>query len=87
MHGDAQNGSRLSTIPGWPAVVGQAKPSVFTRFGAPRRLLTSRQGRTGEAAVPTPDERVEEGRQAGQSSGVRGLRRRWIVVRMVLTLE
>jgi len=25
--------------------LGQAKPSVFTRLGAPRRLFTSRQGR------------------------------------------
>jgi RNA recognition motif-containing protein len=33
--------------------LGQAKPSVFTRFGAPRRLLTSRQGRTGRGAGPT----------------------------------
>jgi hypothetical protein len=52
--------------------VGQAKPSVFTRFGAPRRLLTSRQGRTGGAGGSTPDARVEERRQAGQSRGERG---------------
>jgi hypothetical protein len=51
---------------------GQAKPSVLTRLGAPRRLLTSRQGRTERGAGPTPDERVEEWRQAGQASGVRG---------------
>ncbi len=57
--------------------LGQAKPSVFTRFGAPRRLLTSRQGRTGGAAGSPPDERVEERRQAGQSRGERGLRSRW----------
>ena len=60
---------------------------MFTRLGAPRRLLTSRQGRTERGAGPLPDERVEEWRQAGQSSGVRGLRRRWTVVRMALALE
>ena len=52
--------------------LGQAKPSVFTRFGAPRRLLTSRQGRTGVGAGLTPDEGVGERRQAGQSCGVHG---------------
>jgi len=36
--------------------LGQAKPSVFTCFGAPRRLLTSRQGRTSVGAGLTPDE-------------------------------
>jgi hypothetical protein len=66
---------------------GQAKPWVSIRFGAPRRLLTSRQGRTGRGAGSTPDERVEERRQAGQSGGVRGLSRRWILVWMVPTLE
>jgi hypothetical protein len=45
--------------------LGQAKPSVFTRFGAPRRLLTSRQGRTGAGAGLTHEE-VEERRQTGQ---------------------
>jgi hypothetical protein len=52
--------------------LGQAKSSVFTRFGAPRRLLTSRQGRTGGGTGSTADERVQERRQAGQSRGVRG---------------
>ena len=28
--------------------LGQSKPSEFARSGAPRRLLTSRQGRTGK---------------------------------------
>jgi hypothetical protein len=45
---------------------------VFTRFGAPRRLLTSRQGRTGGGAGSTLDERVEARQQAGQSRGERG---------------
>jgi len=48
---------------------------VSMRFGAPRRLLTSRQGRTGDG--PSTAEQVEERQQAGQSRGVRGLRRRW----------
>src|SRR5258708_12589905 len=67
--------------------LGQAKPWVFIRLGAPRRLLTSRQGRTGRGAGSTSDERVEERRQAGQSSGVGGLSRRWILVWIVPTLE
>ncbi len=67
--------------------VGQAKPSVFPRLGAPRRLLTSHQGRTGVGAGLTADEGVQERRQAGQSSGVRGLRRRWTVVRMASAFE
>src|SRR6266436_9637848 len=62
--------------------LGQAKPSVCIRLGAPRRLLTSRQGRTGAGAGSTPDEAVETRRQAGQSSGQRGLSRRWSVVRL-----
>src|SRR2546421_7848210 len=62
--------------------LGQAKPSVFTRLGAPRRLLTSRQGRTGRGAGSPPDEEVEARRQAGQSSGLRGLSRRWSVLRL-----
>jgi len=53
-------------------------------LGAPRRLFTSRQGRTGAGAGLTPD---EETRQTGQSSGVRGLRRRWIVVRIIPAFE
>jgi hypothetical protein len=60
--------------------LGQAKPSVSIRFGAPRRLLTSRQGRTAGGAGSTSDEGVQERRQAGQSFGERGLRRRWIGV-------
>jgi hypothetical protein len=51
---------------------GQAKPSVSNRFGAPRRLFTSCQGRTGEGAGPTTNLREEERRQAGQSCGERG---------------
>jgi hypothetical protein len=42
------------------------------RFGAPRRLFTSCQGRTGTGDGPTTAEKVEERRQAGQSHGVRG---------------
>ena len=60
--------------------LGQAKPAVFTRLGAPRRLLTSRQGRTGAGTGPPPDEGGEARRQVGQSRGVRGLRRRWAIL-------
>jgi hypothetical protein len=42
------------------------------RFGAPRRLLTLRQGRTGRGAGSTTTEKVEERRQVGQSRGERG---------------
>ena len=56
---------------------GQAKPSVCIRLGAPRRLFTSHQGRTGAGAGLTPE---QERRQMGQSSGVRGMRRRWTAV-------
>jgi hypothetical protein len=66
---------------------GQAKPSVFTRFGAPRRLLTSRQGRTGACAGSPDDEAGEARRQAGQSPGVRGLSKRWSLVRLVAPCE
>jgi len=55
--------------------------SGIARLGAPRRLLTSRQGRTGTGAGLTADEGVQARRQAGQSRGVRGLRRRCTVVR------
>jgi hypothetical protein len=69
--------TRASVMPksghGW---CGQAKPAVLTRLGAPRRLVTSGQGRTGAGADPPPDEGVEARRQEGQSSGVRGLSRR-----------
>ncbi len=61
--------------------------AVFTRFGAPRRLFTSRQGRTGRGAGSSPDEGVEARRQAGQSCGERGFRRRWSVVRLASPLE
>jgi hypothetical protein len=67
--------------------LGQAKPSVFTRLGAPRRLFTSHQGRTGRGDGPPPDEGTQERRQAGQSSGVRGLRRRWSEVRLAAVLD
>ncbi len=62
--------------------LGQAKPEVRMRLGAPRRLFTSLQGRTGVGAGSTTDEAVEARRQAGQSSGVRGFRRRWSVLRI-----
>ena len=51
-------------------------------MGAPRRLFTSDQGRTGTGAGPAPDEAVEARRQAGQSCGQRGFRRRWSVLRI-----
>ena len=57
--------------------VRTGKPFGLPRLGAPRRLLISRQGRTGARAGSPPDEEEEEARQhAGQSSGDRGLRRR-----------
>ena len=49
---------------------GQANPSVGIRLGAPRRLFTSHQGRTG--AGPAAGEAGEARRQAGQSCGQRG---------------
>jgi hypothetical protein len=52
--------------------VGQAKPCVGMRLGAPQRLLISRQGRTGAGMV----EYGTDGQQAGQSRGVRGFSRR-----------
>src|SRR5215469_12879763 len=63
--------------------LGQAKPAVFTRLGALRRLLTSLQGRTGVGAGSTTDEAVEASRQAGQSSGQRGFNSRWSVLRIL----
>jgi hypothetical protein len=63
-------------------LVRAGEPSVFTRVDAPRRLLTSRQGRTGAGAGPPADEAGAARRRVGQSSGVRGLRRRWSVVRL-----
>src|SRR5258708_34213918 len=45
-------------------------------------LLTWGQGRTGADAGTLPDEGVEVRRQAGQSSGVRGLSRRGSAVRL-----
>ncbi|MGZ3643603.1 MAG: hypothetical protein ACXVCM_07095 [Ktedonobacteraceae bacterium] len=56
-------------------------------MGAPRRLFTSHQGRTGAVADPPPDEEVEARRQAGQSIGVRGLSRRCTVVRLAPPFE
>jgi hypothetical protein len=67
--------------------LGQAKPEVCIRLGAPRRLFTSRQGRTGKGAGSPPDKGVGARRQAGQSRGVRGLRRRWVMEWMALPLE
>jgi hypothetical protein len=64
--------------PAVPALrVGTSEACGVDPFGAPRRLFTSDQGRTGAGASPSPDGDVEVRRQAGQSSGVRGLRRRW----------
>src|SRR5215472_13595429 len=60
--------------------LGQAKPSVCIRLGALRRLFTSQQARTGTEAGLTLE---EESRQMGQSSGVRGLRRRCREVRLL----
>src|SRR5215470_11086943 len=59
--------------------LGQEKPAVCIRLGAPRRLFTSDQGRTGRGTGPPPNEGVEPRRQAGQSSGQRGFSRRWSV--------
>src|SRR5260370_29260134 len=54
---------------------GQAKPSVCIRLGAPRRLFTSLQGRTGVGSGSTTDEWAPERRQSGQSSWGGGLKR------------
>ena len=62
--------------------VGAANPSVSMRLGAPRRLLTSLQGRTGAGAGCALDEAGEASRQAGQSSGVRGFSRRGSLLRL-----
>src|SRR5215467_6421007 len=52
------------------------------RLGAPRRLLTSLQERTGADAGSALDEAGEASRQAGQSSGQRGLSKRGSVLRL-----
>ncbi len=57
------------------------------RLGAPRRLFTSLQGRTGTSAGPPADKAVEASRQAGQSSGVRGLSKRGSLVRLASPCE
>src|SRR5947208_2471395 len=62
--------------------LGQANPSVSMRLEAPRRLLTSGQGRTRTGPSPAPDGAAEPSRQAGQSSGERGFSRRWDVLRL-----
>jgi hypothetical protein len=62
--------------------VGTGEALGVYLFGCSRRLLTSRQGRTAGGAGSTSDEGVQERRQAGQSCGERGLRRRWIGVRL-----
>ena len=55
----------------------------LSEWRAPRRLFTSQQGRTGAGAAPPPVKEVKPRRQAEQSSGVRGFRRWWSVVRLV----
>jgi hypothetical protein len=57
------------------------------RLGAPRRLLTSRQGRTAAGAGFTPDELALERRRVGQSSGERGSSRRESIVRLAAPCE
>jgi hypothetical protein len=57
------------------------------RFGAPRRLLTSDQGRTGRGAGPALGAGVEARRQAGQSCGERGLSSRGSAVRTLAALD
>jgi hypothetical protein len=52
--------------------MGQAKPCVGIRLGAPRRLLISRQGRTGTRTGAGRVGYGTDGQQAGQSRGVRG---------------
>lgn len=68
----------------WALLVETGKAFCVHRFGAPRRLFTSHQGRTGAGAGLTPE---EERRQMRQSSGVRGLRRRWTRVRLLPACE
>jgi hypothetical protein len=60
---------------------------VLTCLGAPRRLFTSHQRRTGAGANPLLDEGVEARQQEGQSSGERGLSRRWTGLRLYATAE
>jgi hypothetical protein len=55
-----------------PKQFGTGEALSVYAFRGPRRLLTSRQGLIGRGNSPTPAEKVEERRQAGQSRGVRG---------------
>ncbi len=52
--------------------MGQAKPCVGIRLGAPRRLLISHQGRTGARTGAGRVGYGVGGQQAGQSRGIRG---------------
>ena len=65
--------------------VGQANPSVRMRLGTPRRLVRAHHGWTAGnigAVIVAAD-----WRQAGQSSGVRGLRRRSTVAVMTVASD
>jgi hypothetical protein len=68
-------------------VVGTGEALSVYPLGSTPPAFDLTPGRTGRGAGSTSDERVEERQQAGQSSGVRGLSRRWILVWIVLTLE
>ena len=59
------------------AGLGQAKPCVAMRLGAPRRLLHARHGRIGGTEAVGVGGTALCRRQAGQSLRVRGLSSRW----------
>ena len=58
-------------------LVGEGGTLGVHTLGTPRRLFISRHRPTGARACHTTDEGVETRRQAGQSSGIQCLRRRW----------
>jgi hypothetical protein len=67
--------------------VGTSEAFGMDPLGCSRLLFISRQGRTGTGADPATDEWVQGRRQAGQSRGVRGLRRRWTRGRLLAACE
>ena len=62
-------------------------PRCSPGWRAPRRLLTSRQRRTGAGAGTPADQAVEASRQAEQLSGQRCFSRRWSLLRLALPRE
>jgi hypothetical protein len=68
-------------------VVGTGETLSVYAFGGSPPVFDLGQGRTGRGFGPATDEKVEERQQAGQSRGVRGLRRRWIMGCSAFALE